>query len=152
WVLGVGCWSLLTSTQNPTPNTFSWFIPHPLNHPRVAARVVGEVAFGVASAELFVAREQALVASVGGVNRAVRNLLQVALDLPDVPGREAPVVVAEFVKVRHAVARDAARRVNVSVEVAPGELPQVSKDRAATVKAQVARARDRAPQAAPAED
>src|SRR5436305_11285985 len=103
------------------------FIPHPsalipLKHPSVAARVVGEVAFGLARAELFVAREQTLVATVGGANRAVRNLLQVALDLPDVARREAPVVVAEFIKVRHAVASDAARRVNVSVEVAPREL------------------------------
>src|SRR5436305_14300621 len=67
-----------------------------LKHPRVAARVVGEVAFGIFASELFVARVQALVAPVGGVNGSVRNLLQVALALPDVSAREAPVGVAEL--------------------------------------------------------
>src|ERR1051326_2073694 len=130
------------------------FIPHPsalipyLKHPRVAARVVGERAVGVPGAELFVAGEQALVAALGGVNRAVRNLLEVALDLPNVLRREAPVVASEFVEVGDAVAGDACRQVNVGVEVAPREQSQIAEDGAATVKAEVARAGDRTPQAA----
>src|SRR5919107_343255 len=130
----------------------SFRIHHFLQHPRVAVVEVVWGAVGVARVPVLVAREESAVAALGGAQGLVRKLLQVALDLPDVPRREAPVVAAQLVEVGEAVAEYARRRVDVRVEVAPGELAQVSEDGLSPVEPNVARARDRAPKAAAAED
>src|ERR1044072_1264340 len=94
---------------------------------------------------LLVACDELAVAALGGGQRLVRDDLQMVLDLPDVARREAPVVAPQLVHARQPVAGEARRRVHVGLEVAVGEVTQGTKDRAAAVKPEVARARDRPP-------
>src|SRR5215207_276583 len=132
-------WSGWASPTVPDPNLL--VLPHPVD---AALEVVGR-AVGVSRVPLLVARDELAVAALGGGQGLVRYHLQVALDLPDVARREAPVVAAQLVHARQPVAREARRRVHVGLEVAVGEVAQRAEDREAPVQPEVARARHGTP-------
>src|SRR5437868_4801296 len=92
-----------------------------------------------------VARVQLFVTPVRRLERGVRNLLQVAFDLPDVAPRKPPVVAAQLGEVAHAVAGNAPRQIDVRREITPRQVAQGTEDGPSSVQARVARARDRAP-------
>ena len=76
----------------------------------------------------------------------MRDRAQMVLDLVHVLCREAPIVVSQVIEAGEAVALDAACHIDVRVEVAPDQLPQVSKYWFSSMQAKVARAANRTPQ------
>ena len=89
------------------------------SHPRLAPVEVGRLAVGVSRLEgLDTARSERAVAPVRHAQPPVRVVDQPALHLPDVALREPPVVAAELAQVGDREAGDAAREVDVGVQVA----------------------------------
>src|ERR1044072_2364863 len=70
---------------------------------------------------------------------------QMVFDAMHIKCVEAPIVIAEIVKAGQSISFNTPGHINVRFEVAPNQLAQTSKQRFASMQADVARARNRTP-------
>ena len=89
------------------------------------------------------------IALVGGAQAPVRHPVQRPLDLPDVVVGQPPVAPDELVEVAEPVAHDAPGPVHVGIDVAHHEIVHGPEPRAASVEAEIPRARHGAPASVP---
>src|SRR5262249_9046782 len=111
--------------------------------PQVTVLKIIRRAIGMLSVKLQIPSERSVVSQLGGPDRAMRNLLQVSLDFPNVAHREPPIVIAQLVQGRYAIAGDPCAFVDVRIDVGHHQVAYGSKHGTAPVQRDVARPRDR---------
>jgi hypothetical protein len=97
--------------------------------------------------ERSIAAAQSFCSTIGRCDVPVRPIDQCLFHLPHVSRRQSPVVGTQHAKIDYAVRRDAARQIDVAVEVAERQRARRGEDRSTTVESRVAGTRDRSPPA-----